>query len=135
MKIENNESKRRFSLYTYESTLDKAADFAKKRNCSPSEFIAEAIDFYTGFLSNQNDTVFLPNAVEDAMKRVIEPITKRQGALLFKVALELCMLMNVVAAREKIDSTTLDRVRGVCAQEVKKINGIISLEDAARWQE
>ena len=135
MKIENNESKQRFSLYTYKSTLDKATDFAKKRNCSPSEFIAEAIDFYTGFLSNQNDTVFLPNAVEDAMKRVLDPITRRQGSLLFKVALELCMLMNVVAAREKIDSTTLDRVRGVCAQEVKKINGIISLEDAARWQE
>lgn len=135
MKIDNKESKQRFSLYTYESTLDKAADFAKKQNCSPSEFIAEAIDFYTGFLSNQNDTVFLPNAVEDAMKRVLDPITRRQGSLLFKVALELCMLMNVVAAREKIDSTTLDRVRGVCAQEVKKINGIISLEDAARWQE
>ena len=135
MKIDNKESKQRFSLYTYKSTLDKASDFANKRNCSPSEFIAEAIDFYTGFLSNQNDTVFLPNAVEDAMKRVLDPITRRQGSLLFKVALELCMLMNVVAAREKIDSTTLDRVRGVCAQEVKKINGIISLEDAARWQE
>ena len=135
MKIENNESKQRFSLYTHETTINKAKAFASKRNCSPSEFIAEAIAFYTGFLSNQNDTVFLPNAVEDAMKRVLDPITRRQGSLLFKVALELCMLMNVVAAREKIDSTTLDRVRGVCAQEVKKINGIISLEDAARWQE
>lgn len=135
MKIENKETKQRFSLYTYKSTLDKAEDFAKKRNCSPSEFIAEAIDFYTGFLSNQNDTVFLPNAVEDAMKRVLDPITRRQSSLLFKVALELCMLMNVVAAREKIDSTSLDRVRGACVNEVKKINGIISLEDAARWQE
>lgn len=120
MKIENKETKQRFSLYTYKSTLDKAEDFAKKRNCSPSEFIAEAIDFYTVFLSNQNDTVFLPNAVEDAMKRVLDPITRRQGSLLFKVALELCMLMNVVAAREKIDSTSLDRVRGACVNEVKK---------------
>ena len=135
MKIENKDSKKRFSLYTHESTINKAMDFANKRNCSPSEFIAEAIDFYTGFLYNQNDTVFLPNAVEDAMKRVLDPITRRQGSLLFKVALELCMLMNVIAAREKIDSTSLDRVRGACANEVKKINGIISLEDAARWQE
>ena len=135
MKIENNESKQRFSLYTHETTINKAKDFASKRNCGTSDFIAEAIEFYSGFLSNQNDTVFLPNAVEDAMKRVLDPITKRQGSLLFKVALELCMLMNVIAAREKIDSTSLDRFRGACVNEVKKINGIISLEDAARWQE
>ena len=135
MKIDNKESKQRFSLYTHQSTIDKAVDFAKKRNCGTSEFIAEAIEFYSGFLSNQNDTVFLPNAVEDAMKRVLDPITRRQGSLLFKVALELCMLMNVIAAREKIDSTSLDRFRGACVNEVKKINGIISLEDAARWQE
>ena len=134
MKIENNESKRRFSLYTYESTLDKAADFASKRNCSPSEFIAEAIEFYSGFLSNQNDTVFLPDAVADSMTRVLDPFLRRQGSLLFKLAVELTVLQNIVAANTNIDPVTLERVRGICVNEVKKLNGMITFDEAVRWQ-
>ena len=51
MKIENKDSKKRFSLYTHETTINKAKDFASKRNCGTSDFIAEAIEFYSGFLS------------------------------------------------------------------------------------
>ena len=89
MKINNNESKQRFSLYTHQSTIDKAVDFAKKRNCGTSDFIAEAIEFYSGFLSNQNDTSFLPDAVADSMTKVMDPFTRKQGTLLFKIAVEL----------------------------------------------
>lgn len=134
MKIENKEFKQRFSLYTYESTIDKAVDFAKKRNCGTSEFIAEAIEFYSGFLSNQNDTSFLPDAVADSMTRVLDPFLRRQGSLLFKLAVELTVLQNIVAANTNIDQVTLERVRGSCVNEVKKINVIISFDEAVRWQ-
>ena len=135
MKINNNESKRRFALYTYESTIDKAVDFAKKRNCGTSEFIAEAIEFYSGFLSNQNDTSFLPDAVADSMTKVMDPFTRQQGTLLFKIAVELTILQNIVAASNNIDTDTLQRVRGACVKEVKKLNGIISFDEAVRWQD
>lgn len=134
MKVKNNESKRRFALYTYESTLDKAVDLAKKRNCGTSDFIAEAIEFYSGFLSNQNDTSFLPDAVADSMTKVMDPFTRKQGTLLFKIAVELTVLQNIVAANAQIDEATLQRVRGSCVNEVKKINGIISFDEAVRWQ-
>ena len=135
MKINNNESKRRFALYTYESTIDKAVDFAKKRNCGTSDFIAEAIEFYSGFLSNQNDTSFLPDAVADSMTKVMDPFTRQQGTLLFKIAVELTILQNIVAASNNIDTDTLQRVRGACVKEVKKLNGIISFDEAVRWQD
>lgn len=134
MKIDNKESKQRFSLYTHQSTIDMAVDFAKKRNCGTSEFIAEAIEFYSGFLSNQNDTSFLPDAVADSMTRVLDPFLRRQGSLLFKLAVELTVLQNIVAANTNIDQVTLERVRGSCVNEVKKINVIISFDEAVRWQ-
>ena len=134
MKIENNESKKRFSLYTHETTINKAKGFASKRNCGTSDFIAEAIEFYSGFLSNQNDTSFLPDAVADSMTKVMDPFTRKQGTLLFKIAVELTVLQNIVAANTNIDPVTLERVRGICVNEVKKINGIISFDEAVRWQ-
>ena len=135
MKIENNESKKRFSLYTYEATINKAKDFANKRNCGTSDFIAEAIEFYSGFLSNQNDTSFLPDAVADSMTKVMDPFTRKQGTLLFKIAVELTVLQNIIAANTQIDEATLQRVRGICVNEVKKLNGMITFDEAVRWQE
>ena len=135
MKIANNESKQRFSLYTHEATINKAKDFANKRNCGTSDFIAEAIEFYSGFLSNQNDTSFLPDAVADSMTKVMDPFTRKQGTLIFKIAVELTVLQNIIAANTQIDETTLQRVRGICVNEVKKLNGMITFDEAVRWQE
>ena len=135
MKIENNDSKKRFSLYTHEATINKAKDFANKRNCGTSDFIAEAIEFYSGFLSNQNDTSFLPDAVADSMTKVMDPFTRKQGTLLFKIAVELTVLQNIIAANTQIDEATLQRVRGICVNEVKKLNGMITFDEAVRWQE
>ena len=51
-----------------------------------------------------------------------------------KIAVELTVLQNIVAANTQIDQATLERVRGICVNEVKKINGIISFDEAVRWQ-
>ena len=58
----------------------------------------------------------------------------RQGRLLFKMAVELTILQNIIAANSNIDVATLERVRGICVNEVKKLNGIISFDEAVRWQ-
>jgi len=44
------------------------------------------------------------------------------------------MLMNIIAASQDIDKGTLDRLRGECAKEVRRMNGSFSLEDAIEWQ-
>ncbi len=56
------------------------------------------------------------------------------GSLLFKMAVELAMLENVMAATYDIDESLLQRLRGMCVQDVKAINGKISFEDAVRYQ-
>ena len=50
--------------------------------------------------------------------------------LLFKLAVEQDMVMNVLAAGMEIPDEQLKALRGRCVQDVKKISSRISLDDA-----
>ena len=54
--------------------------------------------------------------------------------LLFKLAVEQDMVMNVLAAGMEIPDEQLKALRGRCVQDVKKTSGSISLDDAVRYQ-
>ena len=54
--------------------------------------------------------------------------------LLFKLAVELDMVMNVLAAGMEISDEQLKALRGQCVQDVKKTGGSISLDDAVHYQ-
>ena len=54
--------------------------------------------------------------------------------LLFKLAVEQGMVMNVLAAGIEIPDEQLRTLRGRCVQDVKKASGSISLDDAVRYQ-
>ena len=58
----------------------------------------------------------------------------RHASMLFKLSVEMAMLMNIVAATQEIDKLTLERLRGECVKEVKRLNGTFSMEDAVNWQ-
>ena len=51
-----------------------------------------------------------------------------------KLEVELAITMNLIAAAQDIDSVTLERLRGECVKEVKRINGAFSFDDAVDWQ-
>ena len=44
-------------------------------------------------------------------------------------------MMNLMAADREIDKTALERLRGECVKEVKRLNGSFSFEDALDWQQ
>ena len=58
----------------------------------------------------------------------------RHNGSLYRIAVELCMIKNILAIRNGIGDITLNKLRGDCESEVRKINGTISYEDAIRWQ-
>ena len=102
---------------------------------SKSEFIEKAIQFYVSYLTAEDGGSYLPHAFLSTMKSIVSESTRRICNILFKLAVELAMLMNVIAAAHKIDRDTLDRLRGECVKEVKKTNGSFTLDDAVEWQE
>ena len=54
--------------------------------------------------------------------------------LLFKLMVEQGMVMNVLVAGMEIPDEQLRALRGRYVQDVKKISGSISLDDAVRYQ-
>lgn len=129
------EPKRKFALWTKESSLDLARKLYKDDNCaSVSEFIEKAILFYAGYLSAEDNKTYLPNIVTSTLKSIVAESDHRQNRMLFKLAVELAMAMNVIAVNNNIDKVSLERLRGECVKEVKRLNGSFSFDDAVDWQ-
>ncbi len=129
------EPKRKFALWIRESTLDKVRKLYESDNCSSqSEFIEKAILFYAGYLSAENNKSYLPNIVTSTIKGIVAESDNRQNRMLFKLAVEMAMMMNVIASSQNIDRLSLDRLRGECVKEVKRTNGSFAFEDAVDWQ-
>ena len=128
--------KKKFLLWAYPSTLEMVKNNYRKDKCkSQSEFIERAIQYYVGHITAADDTSYLPNVFLSSMKSIVAESDNRISRLLFKLAVELAVTMNVVAATNEIDKLSLDRLRGECVKELKRMNGSFTFDDAHDWQE
>ena len=129
------ENKKKFALWMYPDTLEKLEEIYREDNCaSRSEFIEKAVRFYIGYLTAEKKDSYLPSVVTSTLKAIVAESDNRTSRMLFKIAVELAVLQNVVAATNEIDEVTLNRLRGECVKEVKRLNGSLSFDDAVDWQ-
>lgn len=127
--------KRKFALWLYPETLEKIKRLYTEDDCrSKSEFIEKAVQFYIDHLTAADDHSMLPNAMLSSMKSIVAESDNRLSRLLFKLAVELAVTMNVVAANSDIDDVSLERLKGECVKEVKRLNGNFTFRDANDWQ-
>ena len=125
----------KFALYLYPETLERVRELYRQDDCiSRSEFIEKAVRFYVGYLTAEDPSNYLPNLFLSNMRSIASESNSRTNRMLFKLAVEQAMMMNVLAANYDIAPETLARLRGSCVQEVKRLNGTFSLEDAVDWQ-
>ena len=129
------EKKIRIPLWIYPSVEEKIQKNFEVDNCkSPSEFIEKAILFYCGYLASEEYRQYLPNVLGSTMQGSLDSFEDRMATLLFKIAVELSMMLHVTAAANEIDEDTLTRLRGLCVEEVKRLRGSVRLDDAVRFQ-
>lgn len=129
--IDENDGKRKFALYIRESTLEQVRKWYSQDNCtSQSEFIEKAIQFYIGFISSENGSDYLPKIITSTLKGIVNESDNRISRILFKMAVEQAITMNVVAATCNISRDQLDKLRGTCVAQVKRSNGAYSFENA-----
>ena len=126
----------KFALWVRPETLDRVTEWYQQLDCvSKSEFIEKAIQFYVSYLTAEDGGSYLPNAFLSTMKSIVAESDNRHSKMMFKQAVELAMLLNVIAATHKIDREILERLRIECIKEVRRTNGNFSLDDAVDWQE
>lgn len=127
--------KKKFLLWAYPSTLELVKNnYRKDKSRSQSEFIDRAIRYYVGHVTAEEETSYLPNAFLSNMKSIVLESNNRQDRMLFKLAVEIAIMQNLVASSQDIDRLALERLRGECVKEVKRLNGNFSFEDAVDWQ-
>ena len=129
------ENKKQKLFWLYPQTEDKIQKHLKEANCaSASEFVEKAINFYCGYLNSKNDSEYLPKLLLNSIDSLIETQLIPIRRLLFKEAVELNKLSQVIATTVDIDENTLHRLQAKCQEEVSHINGILGFEKAYEKQ-
>ena len=127
--------KEKFALWITPEAKKEVEAHYKQDNCkSQSEYIEKAVRFYSGYLETQHADAYLPRVLSEVLEGKLGAFGKRMGHLLFKLAVEMDMMMNILAAAMEIPEEQLRDLRGRCVQEVKKTHGMISLDDAVEYQ-
>jgi hypothetical protein len=133
--MKNGNDAVRAGIYISRNLLKLCDENMPKTNAaSRSEFISDAIEMYIAWLNSKENSRVLTPALESVIGAKISDTENRLARLLFKLSVEMAMMMNVVAASNEVDKESLDRLRGSCVKEVKRLNGNFSFEDAVEWQ-
>ncbi len=130
-----SQSKVKFALRMSPETQQLVKEMCPRDNCqTQNEFIEKAIRFYAGYISGQEATAYLPTALVATLRGAIQGSESRIARLLFKLAVELDMMMNVMAVAMEVDKDELERLRADCVRNVKRTSGAISFKDAVELQ-
>ena len=117
MKIKNNKITIRLS----DETLKKCNEGMDITNCKVrNEFIEKAIHFYSWYIYQEQHSEILSDVITESMEGIIKALENRFGRLLFKIAVEMAKLEQMLAAINEMDDETIERLHKRCVDEVKK---------------
>ena len=124
-----------FPLRMDSETTEMAKVLYKQDNCSSqNEFIEKAVNFYISYITTNNHTSFLNPMLHEAVKASLKENENRMANNLFRLSVELSMMMNILASGLELTDEQLRNLRSRCTREIKKSKGKISLEDAIEYQ-
>lgn len=129
------ENKKKYAFWMRPSMVADIEDALKKANAdSKSEFVCQAVSFYLGYLYQDKTVNYLSPLLVSAMKSEVRSSTKFICETLFKLAVEQAVQNNLAAALNEIDVDDVEKLRLYCENAVAESNGIITAEEAIRFQ-
>lgn len=130
-----DEKKIRMPLWIYPSTQAKVDENMHFDNCkSKSEFIEKAIIFYSGYIQSDRNNEYFGKAITSTVSGIILDTENNLSKILFKLAVEISMMMNVLASQVEIDNNTLRKLRVKCISDIKESIGKLKFEDIVEYQ-
>ena len=125
----------KFALRMSPETQQLVREMCPRDNCqTQNEFIEKAIRFYAGYVSGQEAAAYLPPALISVLRSTIKASEDRICRLMFKQAVEMDMMMNLMAVQMDVPAETLEKLRAQCVRNVKATNGSISYKAAQERQ-
>ena len=122
-------------VYFDDETLEEIKANMKRANCgSRSEFVNKAVRFYLGYLeTSENGSTLFP-VLDRALDGRMKDQETRLSRILFKLAVEVAIMSHIVAGTNEVSDRQLAAIRELCVDEVKRLSGRYSMEDAVRFQ-
>ena len=125
--------KNRLALRMRAETAQKIEQWHKASNCrSKNEFVEKAVNFYADYLALNSDNQLLPKAVLSTIEGRLGLLEKNISAATFNHAVELDMLVGIIAQSYQFSQNDLEKRRAQSVRNVKATNGRVSLEKCAR---
>ncbi|MBQ9531315.1 MAG: hypothetical protein IJR70_04515 [Eubacterium sp.] len=124
-------NKERHVYYQEPEQARKMEIAMKLSNCtSESDFVRSAIDFYIGYLFQNESLDYLSPVINRSIKNVIGGVEKNISDILFKLAVETGMTTRIIGGEYNLSDEFLEDLRGYISILVAENNGILTLENA-----
>ena len=124
--------------YAYWMTPSMVAEITKMmpeaNATSKTDFVRKAVAFYIGYIRQQKNINYLAPMLAGAIKSEVRSLGKDVCEMLFKLGVETGINSNITAAVNDIEDESLENIRRNVAQEIARVNGILTFEDASEWQ-
>ena len=125
------ETKAKYAIYLYPSQMEEIKNMMEQANAkSQSEFVADAIRFYIGYLQQGKNVDYLAPIIAQTIKEEISSTEKNISQMLFKLAVESAMLSELQATQIHVTDAQMDQLRRMCSRIVAENNGIFTFEKA-----
>ncbi len=77
---------------------------------------------------------FLSPTIMSSIRAASDCNTTRITRILFKLAVEMAISNNLIAATVEFAPEQYNALKRECEREVRRLNGDFSMDDALRWQ-
>ncbi len=101
---------------------------------SMADFVRQATEFYIAYLRQKKSIDFLAPLLAQTIKNEIESVEKNLSSMIYKLAVEQAISNNILACYNGVSDETVKELREMCSRDVAENNGIITFEEAMKFQ-
>ncbi len=101
---------------------------------SMADFVRQATEFYIAFLRQKKSIDFLAPLLAQTIKNEIESVEQNVSQMIYKLAVEQAISNNILACYNGVSDETVRELREMCSRDVAENNGIITFEEAMKFQ-
>lgn len=135
MAVAEEKGKVRKAFYMEEELLKQADALLEQADVrSRNEFVNQALKFYIGYLTSEKIENYMLSTIASVMHATVKDSENRMARAMYKLAVETSKLSHVIAYSHGVDEEALKKLQVKCTEEVKRINGAVTFEDAYHYQ-
>ncbi len=101
---------------------------------SMADFVRQATEFYIAYLRQKKSIDFLAPLLAQTIKNEIESVEQNVSQMIYKLAVEQAIANNILACYNGVSDETVRELREMCSRDVAENNGIITFEEAMKFQ-